>query len=499
MNNPKRINEFKVGGNHAGSPYGGIPFEKNVRVQEGETSINFPGTGNYIFSNDLYINDSKSKIPISLPEDLTFAEASSFIEKKYEEGGNKIEADTKREALTALRDAQEQLRAEKSIPDPLGRFEMGGDTADSLLSLGQTASNIASSIPIPGVQIAGGVASGILGLIQKKRNETKVRENDQNIERGNVKAALAIEDYKEPTAAVYKKGGYGKMYPEGGYGGLDTSLFERSYNQRLNNAPLNTAGFEQSYANAPLNTSGFEQSYSDRINKLNPIDDSAPLDTSGFEKSYAGATADPKKGIGSQMTKLEKLGLLGQYASSTVGNIAGLIGSNRNRAPKSPRYDLGPDRNPNKVDLSEIRRSIIRNEQSNRYGLAQRSGGDFGQYAQNVSQLHAGSAASLGKSYTEAEKINLQENQFTSQYNLRKNQLANKNAMFADDLDLANTARGEDQSSAYRDALFANASSLGKSLQNVEQGDREIHSASLLALAKELDMTPEELKSQIKR
>lgn len=113
MNN--NLTEFNEGGLHSQNKYGGIPQGlspdgKMNTTEQGETKKN-----NYVYSNQLYINEDLVK-EMNLPNYIkgkSFANASKSINDKFKDRSDIHSESTKNELLKRLTDAQEYLKQQR--------------------------------------------------------------------------------------------------------------------------------------------------------------------------------------------------------------------------------------------------------------------------------------------------------------------------------------------------------------------------------------------------
>lgn len=564
MSNLKKINKFNSGGKHKENPLGGIPFMKGALAEEGETSMRFDD-GDYIFTNKLFVDDVEFDIPIKLPRGLTFAEASEYIEKTYGEGGSKIDADTKMEALSALRVGQTALHKEKNPEQNAQQFEYG---TDQPLTVEQDTSKIEklnkAKAGVAGVGSALTAAGGIMaatgvglipgaivggigaltqaiggGIINNKisketsKLETEAANKAANMEIDrsakanpvsfqenkvyemgtpsplipnnkygenslyNVKGVTGIGEQRDATLdpAIYAQTDkYVKSMPKDSMRipqeelqpmdtDLDTSGFENSFKYEFG-----TPGAINQYGSNNNNATILNNNYTDAINAANDLItkpglqlmDASPIDYriegDAFDKinrkADRRAARQTSGGFGAELSKGEKIGLGTQLGASVLGNTLAMILAKKSKEIVAPR--VKEDRQAREFKLDETIRTLQNQEASNREALLQRSGGDFGQYAQAVSGLHTGTGKAIGATYAQGQQMNQQEQQFTDQFNQRGQQINARYDVITENMNAQNEAAYNDQMTAYEQAMFANLGSVGKSITNIGQGDREL-------------------------
>lgn len=112
------LREFNEGGSHQQNPLGGIPLGQNnsgqpVTVEQGETAMKTP-KGDFVFSDRIMI-DKPTITNLGLPKNFTgktMADASKYINRKFEGRHDNISNSTKQKMLDNLAASQEIVKAE---------------------------------------------------------------------------------------------------------------------------------------------------------------------------------------------------------------------------------------------------------------------------------------------------------------------------------------------------------------------------------------------------
>lgn len=554
MNNPKKVNEFNVGGKHGKNKNGGIPFSNTALVEEDETSVKF-GEENYIFSNMLFLNDSDYHIPVKLPRDLSFSDASKYIEDKFSEGGSRIEAETKLEALIALRAAQEMMRSDRGMLDNQQVFEEGGMTeadyqsqldqsnksheaviekeqsrmakskkASAALNLGSLAANL---IPVAGPFISMGIkaADKIQSEAVRITSENKIKKATDSIKANteSVKNNMAVDEANKVDTTVYGLGGiigamstvdkigaaatvintassvagtiagarskkklggqdsipYSNVEPYSG----KNEMYPGTYANSVNDSTEEFARLDQQDTDAELGRIG-ESYFRDASLAAKYTNTKVP---NLLDKNYKPPTTKPEPGFGAELTKSEKVGMGVQLGAAGLSTALGMILAKKSPNVRNPQ--IGEDRVYEKLKMDEARRDVQRSQSTANYAMSQNANGDFGAYAQGVSNVAAKSSEGLAKLYAAEQQFNNEGEFKNDMLNQRKNTMQAQIDMKADDLNAQNEAAYNDQMAAYRENLFANLGSVGKSVQNVGQGDRELKAYKKLFKSEALTQT----------
>lgn len=514
------VNEFNTGGSHKVNPYRGVPVGGGNRVEEGETSVDFVD-GKYIFSTKLFINNiDGDDFPMKLPEDLTFAEASMYIGDQFKEGGM-IDDDTQMEILVALRAAQEIERA-KFAPlhvDDVTEFA-GGGSIDEVQNRMQAAKGIGSGLQaagavvgatgvgaIPGAAIAAAgtlvnVGTDIIGGNKLK----KLQESEEALAMEKDRRANTTSPYAANPTTVFP---YGGLLPyedkpvqvpsdttkTNAY--TDTTLNKQmidaipstletkndtlpqftlprrdTLKQYADGGPMEDPfGVPVGLTNSTNLTTG-RSSFSANSQRINAVDN--PIAQQAIQERATGL--EPTKQRNQFFNNLKSnigtegiIGLGTQLASGIASNVVGLTGADR--SPAVPRYDIAEERNPNLIYTDETRRAINRNQATQVQNLSNRSAGNIGAFASNAAAIGAAGSTAIGQSFIQQQQLNAQEQLATDQFNFRQRTIQARSDRQADDLDAANEGAYQNQRNAYRDALFANVSSFGETLNTIGQGD----------------------------
>jgi hypothetical protein len=163
----------------------------------------------------------------------------------------------------------------------------------------------------------------------------------------------------------------------------------------------------------------------------------------------------PKIGMG--------VSLLGQ-AAPLFSNIAALRGLKPAEQYVAPQ--MAANVQPQLVNRQQIQRNLARQLATNRQAIAERSSGNFGQYAANLQALNAGSATALANATLQANLADAQERARVEQLNLGISERNIARRMMADEINAQNMAAYEAQRAAYRQGIAQNVASVSETLFN---------------------------------
>jgi len=507
MNKKERVNTFGVGQSHSKNKHGGIPIGGPNRVEQGESSVDFK-EGKYIFSDRLFIEDD-AELPMKFPKGITYAEATSIVKDKFNTG-NKIDKDTELEVLEALRTSQEISRANLEAKQGT-KFAMGGqvdineqrdmieaqqgisDKAQKYQNAAtglQTAGLAAQAIPGVGTFIGAGLAAA--GAITGAIGKNKAKKQSDKLAKESLMA-------KEQEARVFAQGGPvldvnsfnpSQIQPDLlGVGSIGNAFTIGDKVSPIITSPdsLPTIDFNLEPINdtssfnftMPTEKSGLGQPNSQKIGLGEVPAQTSPVGVSNAPVISGGEKSGIINGLVENLGKEGAIGLGAQFATGLAQNIIGLASTKK--APPTDQFPVGSPRQSNDISLEEVRKAIRRQTQSSIQSLAGKSPGDFGQYASNVAAVNASASGALSDATVKEQQINNQEDQFTDSYNLRQSNLTQRNAQIAADLDAQNLGAYNNQRAAYRDSLFANMGSIGKSVQNIGMGNLTLEELMKLA------------------
>ena len=521
------VNEFSTGGSHRVNPFRGIPIGGNNRAEEEETSVEFPD-GKYIFSNKLFINNIDDTFPMKLPDDISFSEASEYIGKQFEEGGNKIDSETEMEILVALRYAQDTERNRRGIV-AANEFSTGG--AVEQVENRMQAANMVST----GLMAAGAIPSPASPFLLAGGAAVKIGTEYF----GGKAMEGAIQQAEDADSLIAKQqtevSPFGtKIFPDGGLvipqdstrintvnnAYQDSTVRQTDMIEPLNftipqiqdttslpqfniggikEFPFGTNGTLTSIASPTLDTSNafnFNATTLNDINTLNPS-----FGSSGFSPASQSITdiqlnngiesgglkratttpidPDPTHKPYDPLGKEGKIGEAIKLAAGLGSSIAGLASTKRE--DNVPRYDISQQRNPNTFYNDEIRRAINRTTQTQTQALANRSAGNIGAFSSNVAAIGQAGSQALGQSFVQQQQINNKEYLDTDTFNFRQRAIQARSDREADNLDAANEGAFQNQRNAYRDAIYANVGSFGESLSAVGRGNKYLEELTKFA------------------
>jgi len=139
---------------------------------------------------------------------------------------------------------------------------------------------------------------------------------------------------------------------------------------------------------------------------------------------------------------------------------------------------LDKELTPELVNRQQIERNLVQQLAGQKHSLAEKSGGNFGQYAANVQSMHSGSAQALANTTLQANLADAQERSRVEQGNLGIDQFNIQQQTRADEATAANQAAYQSQVSAYDQAQSQNIANIGKSLFNYGQSTQYADSMS---------------------
>jgi len=415
------VKTVEAGGTHERSPLGGVlagfgDTGLNT-VEQGEAMVDINGN-KFVFSNRIPFSNG-GLFPRFIKGN-TYAEAAESIEKAFKDRYDKYTTDTKKQFLERLAVRQEMIK-EIVKQNLTGNAQIGApDEVQNQMAFG-------------------GIFDSVGGWFKNLFGNNKGADLPDIVDQG-------LSDTTSSTVPDInaESGLYGNTLN----GGTSTDY---SFNGVTgNNTDVTVPGYTTDDVDLALNN----------YNAGNPQEEKLP-----FFQRLGNWAEENKQGINAGLTAA---GLAAQTAG-VFSNIAAL--NKYKDTPKivASRSDTSSVR-PNLVNRQNIIREVENIRQSAVQNVAERSGGDFSQYAANVANITNASMRNVAGAMLQAEVADAQEKARAQQAPLRAEQY---NAYFQTRADMMNAQfdqADQAQMAAYRQGIAQNIGSLGQSALNYVTG-----------------------------